>query len=192
MGDLDFAPTPTLPAAARPLLDAFRLVFGADRVGLAGFAIFGDDAWWFLRHTVDGTRYDLGPLLASEALRAALPAVAGRVNPDRLSCFAPLSPLLLAGHIAQILTAGGPDHCRVAVHAARGAAHDFVDAVLGDRHADMTVLHSRTGWSRWFHGDVWDRTWAVVDHPRNRVWLLCVTAPSPPSALYAPRRAAVD
>jgi hypothetical protein len=182
MSPVTFAPLASPDGAVTTLLGALGGVFGQDHVVWAGFGVTGARTPdWLLEHTLEGSRFDVGPLLLSRALADAVPALAVGVDPDRMACFEPLSPFGLCGELAQTLIHGGADLARrLPADAAYGAAREFVDAVLGpaiDRHL---VLQSRAAWSAWFARDVWDRTWVIADPATDRVSLLCVTDVAPP------------
>jgi hypothetical protein len=182
MSPVAFVPIADLDSSAATLLGALRSVFSDTHVAWAGFDVGGDAAHdWLIRHTLEGSRFDLGPLLLSLSLATALPAVAASVNPDRMACFEPLSPFSLCGDLAQALIHGGADITRrLPADTAYEVAHEFADALLGRRVGAQVVLRSRVAWSGWFASDVWDRTWVVADQITNRVWLLCVTDVSRP------------
>ena len=177
MSPVTFVPIPSPDPAIWQVWRALGSVFGADHVVWAGFSVAGAvTPDWLLRHTLEGTRFDLGPLLLSDALAEAAPALARRVDPDRMACFEPLSPFRLCGEVADVLMAGGADlDGRLPAGAAHRAAHEGIGALIGPRADEFVVLHSRAAWSSWFACDVWDRTWAVADARMSQVWLLCVT-----------------
>lgn len=175
--------TVTAPhAPTDALIATFRDGFGEESVALAAFTVTGGrlpDC--ILSHTLEGSRFDLSPLLLSDALRQAAPALARLVDPDRLFCFELLSPLLLSAAVAEALVAGGPAPAsRVKTSAAHQLVSAWVDALIGDRYDDIVILHSRTAWSSWFGCEVWDRTWIVADCAVGRVWLLCLTGDTAP------------
>ena len=159
-----------------PLLAAARIEFGPENVQFGGFAVFdGDTPDWLLKHTLEGTRFDLTPLLRSRTFAEAHPDLAERVDQCRMFSFEPIDPLMLAPSLAGALTAGGAGLKRLPHRRAHSLACDFVDGLLGDGLAEATVLYSRTAWSNWFACDVWDRTWIVADPTSDHVWMLCLT-----------------
>ena len=153
----------------------------------AGFTVTGRvTPNWLLRHTLEGTRFDLGALLLSDRLAETLPALGGGANPDRMASFEPLSPFGLCGEIAGVLVAGGADLTgRMPSGTAHRVAHDGVGALIGQRADACMVLRSRVAWSSWFACDAWDRTWIIADSVKDQVWLLCVTDIAPLTPLPA-------
>src|SRR4051812_35326885 len=88
--------------AAEPWVDglvrAFGSVFGEGHVHCLQFTVDGDrTSDWLLEHTLEGTRFDLGPLLLSGRFAEAAPDLATGVNPDRMACFEHLSAFELGG-----------------------------------------------------------------------------------------------
>ncbi|MCC7369593.1 MAG: hypothetical protein IT306_14285 [Chloroflexi bacterium] len=178
--DCALAPTPV-----HDILRRMRWEFGDDRVAFGGFEINGGAATidWLLQHTLEGTRYDLSPLLHSSALADALPALARGVNPDRMFNFELVEPLAVVPSLAAALAGLAPTNggtSRVPAGTARDVATDLLDALLGDRLWRATVLASRAAWSDWFACDVWDHSWVLVDVAGRVVWLLCLSSPPPP------------
>lgn len=188
MSPVTFAPILSPDPGIMPLWRALGSVFGADRVAWAGFTIAGGATPdWLLRHTLEGSRFDLGPLLLSDIFGEAVPLLADGVSPDRMASFESLSSYGLCGEIAEVLVAGGADLAgRMPTGAAQRVAHDGIDALIGQRCDEITVLRSRVAWSSWFACDVWDRTWVVADAGRGQVWLLCVTDVAPLTPPPAP------
>ena len=177
----DFEPVAALPPGVAPLLAAARGVFGEAHVRCGGFAVFGEETPdWLLRHTLEGTRFDLGPLLLSKAFRRRMPQLAECVDPDRVANFEQISPLALAASIADALAGGGASLQRTPVSEAHDLALGFVGGLVGAGLDQVIVLHSRAAWSSWFACDVWDRTWIVADGSTDLVWLLCLTDCSHP------------
>jgi hypothetical protein len=169
-----------LPATAQwvaGLVLALQGVFGESHVRVLRFAVRGADTPdWLIQHTLEGSRFDLGPLLLSSTFAQAAPQLAADVDPDRMACFEQLPSFGLDGELAGVLAAGGVDiRLRLPAPDAHAAASGFVDALIGARFDEVFVLHTRTAWSRWFACDVWDRTWVVADASTDQVWLLCVT-----------------
>lgn len=163
--------------AADALLGALRATYGEDHVAFAGLGIAAHaDPWWFLRHTLEGTRYDLSPLLYSASLHALVPTLTARIDPDRVASFLPLSAYRVGGSLAEALYFGGAGGRH---SGSEGSAHElaagFIGEMTGGRRDDLTVLHSRAAWSGWFNWDVWDQTWVAVDRGSAWVWLLCLT-----------------
>jgi hypothetical protein len=176
-----FEPSAAHPEWSGPLLAATRLLFGPEQVSFGGFAIFdGDTPDWLLSHTLEGTRFDLGPLLLSRTFADALPDLAERVDRCSMFAFEQLDAMALAPSLAGVLTAGGADMKRLPHRRAHDLAFDFVNGLLGDAFGQATVLHSRTAWSGWFACDVWDRTWIIADPTTDHIWLLCLTDGKPP------------
>jgi hypothetical protein len=164
-----------------PLLAAARLLFGPENVSFIGFAVFdGDTPDWLLRHTLEGTSWDLTPLLRSRSFANASPLLSIGVDPCRMFSFRQLEPLELAASLASVLTGGGASQKRFPHRRAHDLAFDFVEGLLGGEFGQATVLHSRTAWSGWFACDVWDRTWIIADAASDHIWLLCVTDGQPP------------
>ena len=171
-----FEPSAAPPDWSGSLLAAARLLFGPDNVIFGSFAIFdGDTPDWLLNHTLEGTRYDLGPLLLSRTFTDALPLLAERVDPCRIFGFEQLEPLTLAPSLAGALAAGGASLKRLPHRRAHDLAFDFVNGLLGDDLGHATVLHSRTAWTDWFACDVWDRTWVIADPATDHIWVISFT-----------------
>lgn len=176
-----FVPTKASVEWSGPLLAAAQIEFGPENVEFGGFAIFdGDTPDWLLKHTLEGTRFDLTALLRSRTFAEAHPQLAERVDPCRMFAFEQLEPLMLAPSLAGALVSGGTVLKRLPHRRAHSLACDFVDGLLGDGLVDATVLYSGTAWSGWFAGDVWDRTWIVADAASDHVWIVCLTDARPP------------
>jgi len=175
-------PVATADPQTDALMSMLHAAFGAESVALAAFELAGGrlpDC--LLRHTLEGSRFDLSPLLLADALRHAAPALARRVDPDHMFGFALQSPLLLSATVAEALAAGGPNcEARLDAGTAHRVAHAWVSTLTGDRFDDVVVLHSRTAWSAWFGCEVWDRTWIIADCAASRIWLLCLTGDTAP------------
>lgn len=160
---------------------AARIEFGHENVCFGGFAIFdGETPEWMMNHTLEGTRYDLAPLLLSRVFAEAQPHLAERVDRCRIFGFEQLEPLALAPSLASVLAAGSAGLKRLPHRRAHDIAFDFVMGLLGDALGQATVLHSRTAWSGWFACDVWDRTWVIADPATDHIWLLAMTDGRPP------------
>src|SRR6476659_2943611 len=100
MSPLTFVPLASPDSTVPTLLGALGRVFGQDHVAWAGFGVIGGRTLdWLLEHTLEGSRFDLGPLLLSRAFADVVPALAAGVDPDRMACFEPLSPFSLCGEI---------------------------------------------------------------------------------------------
>jgi hypothetical protein len=172
-----FAVQATADSCTDALVSMLCRAFGAESVTLVAFALAGGrlpDC--LLQHTLEGSRFDLSPLLLADALKQAAPALARKVDPDRLYSFELQSPLLVSGAIAEALAAGGPTaDARVESGVAHRLASDWIGALTNHRYGDIVVLHSRAAWSAWFGCEVWDRTWVIADCATSRVWLLCLT-----------------
>ncbi|MGE3268800.1 MAG: hypothetical protein AB7P40_08650, partial [Chloroflexota bacterium] len=168
----DFVPAVRLPDGVASLLAAARTIFGEAHVRYAGFTICPEvPPYWLLSHMLEGTRYDLGPLLESAAFRQHCPDLAAGLNPDRTSNFEMLSPFSLSASLADALLGGGASLRRPSVQEAQSLARDFTGAVLCDHHEQLAVLTSAAAWSDWFACDVWDRTWILADQSCASVWL---------------------
>jgi len=163
-------------------VSALQAAFGEQHVAWAAFTVVGAQSPdWMLQHLMEGTRFDLSPLFLSDAFRAAVPALAHRIDPDRTGNFDQLNAYALSGSLAEALAAGGERRSsRPAARDAHVLALDFVEELLGARFADAFVLYSRAAWSTWFSSDVWDRTWIVADCAAGHLWLLSVTDGPPP------------
>jgi hypothetical protein len=179
---VQLTPLATADPQTDALMSMLHEAFGTESVALAAFKLSGGrlpDC--LLSHTLEGSRFDLSPLLLAEGLKHAAPALAQRVDPDRLFCFELLSPLLVSATVAEALAAGGPTcGTHLDPSAAHQLARDWFSALTGDRLNDVVVLHSRTAWSAWFGCEVWDRTWIIADCASSRVWLLCLTGDTAP------------
>lgn len=172
------------PTPVYEFLRRARRGFGPDCVAFGGFRIVGaTTADWLLQHTLEGTRYDLSSLLRSSALTDTLPELAHGVNRDRMFNFDMVDPMALVASLASALVGHLPDDlspARPAPAQARDLTTAFLDALVGERLWQATVLESRAAWSEWFACDVWDRTWVIVDTAGSLVWLLCLSSPPPP------------
>ena len=72
MSPVTFAPLASPDGAVTTLLGALGGVFGQDHVVWAGFGVTGARTPdWLLEHTLEGSRFDVGPLLLSRALADA-------------------------------------------------------------------------------------------------------------------------
>lgn len=160
-----------------PLVDAARSVFGNVNVAFAGFVCepAACKPYWFLEHTLEGTRLDLGQLLRSRGFTLARPTLARGVSADRMSGFSEIDPLSLVPSLAGALAAGGADGLRLPITRAHELATSFVNGWIGERAGDVVTLHSRVCWSDWFACDVWDQTWIIAERDGSAVTLLCVT-----------------
>jgi hypothetical protein len=165
-----------------PLVHAARALFGVNRVAFVGFVTesAGPEPYWFLEHTLEGTRIDLGRLLRSRALEQVCPDLATRVNPDRMFSFSEVEPLALIPLLAGALAAGDPRGVRLPMTEAHDLASNFVNSQIGSSLDGVVVLHSRACWSDWFACDAWDQTWVIARRDGSGVTLLCLTGGHPP------------
>jgi hypothetical protein len=177
MTGLQFALLATADSCTDALVSMLHRAFGAESVALVACALTGGrlpDC--LLRHTLEGSCFDLSPLLLADVMKQAAPALTRKVDPDRLSSFELHSSLLLSGAIAEALAAGGPTgDARVESNVAHRLANDWIGALTDHRYGDIVVLHSRSARSAWFGCEVWDRTWVIADCATSRVWLLSLT-----------------
>lgn len=121
-----------------------------------------------------GSLPHLDHLLRSEAAKAALPGLFASGS-TWAGTFSRLPPLLLAGHIAQHLYAGGAYAPNLRAAQAAHLADEFVQETIGERYEDFHVAESG-GWSEWFYDDdSWNAAWAITDLTTGTTILLCAT-----------------
>lgn len=90
--------------------------------------------------------------------------------------FARLGGYSLEGEVTQIIrSAGAYRDSDVSIDEARSMARDFVDALSDGDTENLIAYRTYDYWSKWFCDIAWDVTLLVVDQPRRRIWLVCVT-----------------
>ena len=175
-----YEPVPVGGAGLDRLLAALRATHANGGVLLARFRAVDVDGPWFATGAIVFEDRSFRELLASAALRGALPELE---VPDPYPVAAPprfqqswAGTLSLDGELARVLVQGGayvsfPGTAAEAKALAAAAAHDLV----GDRHEDFRVYGSTDAWTPWFRDVAWDLTWFLVDDRDREVTVLCVT-----------------
>lgn len=171
--NLTFSPGPPLAPAGQTLLAAMTTRFAKAAAGTVTISGLTDPMREWLEAD-RGSLPHLDRLLHADATKAALPDLFA-AGPIRPGTFSRLPPLLLAGHIAQHLYAGGaylPRDLTAAQTA--NLADQFVEETIGERYEDFHVAES-DGWSPWFYDDFWNAAWTITDLTSGTTTLLCAT-----------------
>lgn len=181
-----------LPAVTA-MLDELRRTHVNGGALIKGFAVDDDDTtlhWFASRNRFLDYRF-FRALLDSAAVRETLPELEGTQplpgDPTRrdLGFKESWGTLTLDGELAALLVHGGAyKSFQGTPTQAKQLGTAFVDALVGERHAEFKVYRSFDAWSPWFHNVAWDSTWLLIDQGRNEVILLCVTD----TDVSAPRR----
>lgn len=147
---------------------------------LQGLAVERDDDvlhWFASRNRFDEYGF-FEALIGSDTIRAARPELrVPRPLPADLGFKQSWSgTLTLDGELAGTLVLGGAyERFRGTPTQAKQVGAAFVDAIVGERHAEFRVYRSIQAWSPWFCAVAWDTTWLLIDQARREVILLCIT-----------------
>jgi hypothetical protein len=159
------------------LLDALRKTHVNGGVAFAGFAVHGIGYrhQWYLCHR-KGFVLHAAAFIESPAVRAALPELRlGESAPEEPAWYYS-GPYTLDGELTEtLLDSGSYGRYAGPPKEMKRLAEAFCDALFGDRYLSVQIFRSNKCWTPWFVGEIWDRSWLILDLFQDRVWLLCVT-----------------
>ena len=147
---------------------------------LKAFALEHDDdtLHWFASRNRFAEYEFFQAFLGSRAVRDALPELQVPEEVPRDLGFEQSwsGTLTLDGELAATIVLGGAyERFKGTPTQAKALGAAFVDALVGERHAEFKVYRSFKPWSPWFFDVAWDGTWLLIDQGKDEVVLLCRT-----------------
>jgi hypothetical protein len=166
--------------AVTAMLDELRRTHHNGGALLTAFALEHDDETlhWFASRNRFVEYQFFQAFLGSVAVRDALPELH---VPEQLARDLGFEQswsgtLTLDGELAATIVLGGAyKRFKGTPTQAKELGAAFVDALVGERHAEFKVYRSFKPWSRWFLEIAWDSTVLIIDQAKNEVVLLCWT-----------------